>query len=87
MILDFLARLLAEADILGMSEGQAFVALPYYSRGIAEDQFNSIRGSCRPSEEGFKCWPEAGQYLLRSYATENAIQGATRALCHTKQSP
>lgn len=60
-VLDFLARFVAEADIVGMNEGQALVSIPYFLRGIAEDQFNSIRGSSLPSNGGDTCWPEAFQ--------------------------
>lgn len=85
LVLDFLSRFVAEADILRMSEAQAYIALPYFLTGLAEDQFNSVRGSTRASEGGVTCWPEAVQYLLRSYATGNAIQGAILALRDTKQ--
>ncbi|CAN8065807.1 unnamed protein product [Agarophyton chilense] len=44
LALDFLARFVAEADILGMNEGQAYIALPYFLRGLAEDQYHSVRG-------------------------------------------
>lgn len=74
MVLNFLARFVAEADILGISEGQAVVFLPFALRGLAGHQFNSIRGSSLPSEEGVTCWPEAVQYLLRLYATGNFIR-------------
>lgn len=51
-VLDFLAGFVAEANILGMNHGQAFVALPYFLRVISEDQFKSIRGSSRLSDGG-----------------------------------
>ncbi|CAN8069510.1 unnamed protein product [Agarophyton chilense] len=41
LVLYFLARFVAEADILGLTEGQAFIALPYFMKGLAEDQYNS----------------------------------------------
>lgn len=86
MVLDFIACFVQESDILGMNEAQAYLALPYLS-GMAENQFNSVRGSSRASEGGVTCWPEAVQYLLRSYATSNAIQNAILALRDTKQKP
>lgn len=43
LVLELLARFVAETDTLGMNEVQAFVVLPYFLRGIAEDQFTSIR--------------------------------------------
>lgn len=86
-VLDFLARFVQEADILGMNEAQAYLALPYFLRGSAEEQFMSVRGTSGAAEGGVTCWPEAVQYLLRSYATGSAIQEAVLALRDTKQRP
>ncbi|CAN8069909.1 unnamed protein product [Agarophyton chilense] len=52
-----------------------------------EDQYHSVRGTSRASEGGVTCWPEAVQYLLRSYATNSATQQAIRALRDTRQRP
>lgn len=87
LVLDFLARFVQEADVLEMSEAQAYVALPYFLSGMAEDQYNSVRGSSRASEGGVTCWPEAVHYLLRSYATGTAISQAIVAVRDTKQKP
>ncbi|CAN8070210.1 unnamed protein product [Agarophyton chilense] len=87
LVLHFLARFVAEADILGMNEGQAYIALPYLLRGLAEDQYHSVRGTSRASEGGVTCWPEAVQYLLSSNATNPAIQQAIRGLRDTRQRP
>ena len=59
-----------------MSEAQAYIALPYFLRGNAEEQFNSVRGSSSSKEGSVTCWPRAVQYLLRSYATATSIQEA-----------
>lgn len=42
LVLNFLARFVAEADVLGMSDAQAYLVLPYILRGVAEDDFISI---------------------------------------------
>lgn len=84
LVLEFLARFVAEADILEMSEAQAFLALPYFLRGFAAEQFRSTIGASR-RDGGVVCWPEAVQYLLRSYATNEAIQDALRALKNVQQ--
>lgn len=55
LVLDFPARFVVEADILGMSEGQSYVAIPYFLRELAEDQYFSIRGSSRAWERGVTC--------------------------------
>ncbi|CAN8076685.1 unnamed protein product [Agarophyton chilense] len=87
LVLDFLARFVAEADILGKNEGQAYIALPYFLRGLAEDKYHSVRVLSLASGGGVTCWPEAVQYLLRSCATNSAIQQAILALRDTRQRP
>lgn len=52
LVLDFLAQFVSEADIVGMSEGQAHIALPYFLQGVDKDHFLSIRGSPKASKEG-----------------------------------
>ena len=87
-VLDFLARFVREADTLKRSEAQAYIAVPYFIRGHAEQQFNTVRSSSSAtSAGGVTCWPEAVQYLLRSYATSSAIRGAILVLQDTRQRP
>ena len=85
LILDFLARFCDEADTLEMSEAQAYVALPYFLKSTAKDAFKATKNTSRGEDGGVTCWPEAVQYLLRSYATPNAIRGAITALRELKQ--
>ena len=82
MILHFLARFVTEADTLEMSEGQAYLALPHFLRGMAEAEFRSTADT---PVGGVTCWPEAVNYLLRSYATNEAIQTALLALRDVRQ--
>lgn len=42
LVLKFLAQFMSGAYILEISEGQAYVALPFFLRGVAEDPFLSI---------------------------------------------
>ena len=78
LVFDFLARFAEECDTLKMSEGQAFVALPHFLKGRAETQYRASANSI--STGGVAYWPEAVQYLLRSYATPAAISRATKEL-------
>lgn len=87
LVLDFLTRFVREEDMLVMSEVQAYLTLPYFVKGSAEDQFQFVCGSSRASEGGVTCCPKAGHYLLRSYATPNAIQAALLTLRDTRQRP
>lgn len=85
MVFDFLTRFVEEADTLSMSEAQAFVALPHFLVGNANKQFRASRNGSRSSSGGVSCWPEAVQYLLRTYATPSAIRDAINSLHALKQ--
>ena len=78
LVFDFLARFAEECYTLKMSEGQAFVALPHFLKGRAETQYRASANSIGTG--GVAYWPEAVQYLLRSYATPAAIRRATKEL-------
>ena len=69
MVLDFLRRFCDEANTLKMSGTQAYVPLSYFLKGFAQDQFQNFRDAYAASEGDVTCWPEAVQYLIRSYAT------------------
>lgn len=83
-VLEFLARFVEEADILEMKESQALLALSYFLRKDALAQFRAAQSSS-PEEGGIRYWPEAVQYLLRNYATDNAISAALLELRDMKQ--
>lgn len=83
-VLGFLARFVEECDILEMKESRAFLALPYFLEKNALAQCRAARDS-PPYEGGISVWPEAIQYLLRNYATNNAINEAILELRDIKQ--
>jgi len=85
LIFDFLSRLVEEADTNGMSEGQLMVCLPHMLTKTAAQQYRAASNSSRSS--GLKYWPEAVQYLLRTYATETAIHEAVDDLDNIRQGP
>ena len=87
MVLDLLRRFCDEANTLNMSEAQAYVALSYFLKGFALDQFQTVKDAYAASEGGVTCWPEAVQYLIRSYATSNAIGEAIISLRNIRQKP
>ena len=45
LVLEFLAKYCKEADLLEMTEAQAYVVLPYLLKGSAKEQFNAIQGT------------------------------------------
>ena len=83
LIFDFLSRFVEEADTLTMSEAQAFMALPQFLTGTARMQYRAARSGSRSG--GLACWPEAVQYLLRTYATQGAIRDAIHHLRSLRQ--
>ena len=85
LVFDFLSRFVEQADTLRMTEMQAFVALPHYLSGTAENQFRAIRNGARSG--GVTCWSEAVQYFLRTYATPSAIREAVNHLRDIRQLP
>ena len=59
LILEFLRRFVQEADILGMSEAQAFLALPKFLDGTAEAHFFAAHDASSGIAGGLTCWPQA----------------------------
>ena len=84
LILRFLARFIEEADMLEMSEAQAYIAVTYFLKGEVLRQFRAATYA-NSRDGGITCWPEAVQYLLRSYATNAAISQALLDLRDTRQ--
>ena len=85
LILDFLASFTEEFDILGMTEGQAFMELPKFLAKTAATQYRVRQHGEHAGR--IPAWPEAVQYLLRNYATPGAIRRATSDLRTIRQFP
>ena len=84
-VLAFLPHFVGEANTLDMNEAQAFIAIPYCLKGFALDQYQAVKDAYSAHKGGAPCWPEAVQYLLRSYVTSNAIREATLSLRDVRQ--
>lgn len=80
LVFDTLTRFVEEADTLGMTEAQAYLCLPYFLTDQASRQYRAARNATRSFTGGISCWPEAVQYVLRTYATPAAIREAVTAL-------
>ena len=87
MVLDFLRRFVGEAEQLALREEQAYIALPFFLKGAAKIHFESVLGTTLESEGVVTCWPEAVQFLLRSFATANNIRAAVLELRDVRQHP
>lgn len=85
LVLEFLTRFVEEADTLGMTETQAYLAFPYFVKGNTIKQYRAARNATRDS--GVTCWPEAVQYFLRTYATPAAIRVAVQEFRGVRQKP
>ena len=87
LVLDFLAKLVQEFDTQEMSEGQAIRLLLEFVSGIALRQYNSVSQTTGIHHEKVSVWPEAVQWLSRSFATDEAICQAVLALREVQQRP
>ena len=82
-VFEFLTRLTEEADTIGMSEAQAFLALPHYLEGTAAEEFRASKHGGHTG--GITNWPSAVNYFLATYATPSAIRDATDAYQRLRQ--
>ena len=85
-ILGFLYAFVAECETNYMKESQALVAVKYFLHGQVRTQFDAAR-KIRSKDGGVAYWPEAVQYLLRTYATNDALSSALLDLRDTRQKP
>ena len=84
-VLTFLARMTRECNILEMTEGQAYIALPYFLSGMALQQFEAARNIVSSRQGGIGCWSESVQYLIQTYATETAVSQSIMDLRRVRQ--
>ena len=80
LVLDFLAKLVQEFDRQEMNEGQAIRLLPEFLSGMALRQYTYVSQTAGSHHRKVSVWPEAVQWLLRSFATDEAIRQAVLAL-------
>ena len=87
LVLNFLAKLVQEFDTQEMNDGQAIRLLPEFLSGIALRQYTSVSQTAGSHHENISVWPEAVQWLLRRFATDEAIRQAVPALREVRQRP
>ena len=76
-VLSFFAKYVSEADLLGMSEAQAVLALPSFLKGNAAMRYEAANS--------VGTWPETVQYFLLNYATDSVIEEAIADLRNIRQ--
>jgi len=74
-IVGFLALLKRQFDQAKVGEGAALLVMPEYLGGHARDLFDANFDAVGDDTGGFTRWPEAVQYLLRTYAKDHHIEG------------
>ena len=79
-VLAFLLHFVDDSNTLDMNEAQTYIAIPYFLKGFALDQYQAVKDAYSANEGVVSCWPEALLYLLRSYVQSNAIREATLSL-------
>ena len=70
-----------------MNKGQAIHLLPEFLSGIDLRQYTSVSQTAGSNHGKVSVWPEAVQWLLRSFATDEAIPQAVLALREVQQRP
>ncbi len=78
-ILDFVAQYVTQAEILYMTEREAYVTLPNFPGKRPAQQFSAGRVASNQSER-ISSWPSAINCLLRAYATDANIRRAVEDL-------
>ena len=79
-ILQFLRTLKRELDGNGRSEGAALLLCPKFLIGDALETYNTQFDLANDGLGGFQTWPEAIQFLLRTYAKDAYIEEALQEL-------
>ena len=79
-ILQFLRTLKRELDGNGRSEGAALLLCPKFLIGDALETYNTQFDLANDGLGGFQAWPEAVQFLLRTYAKDAYIEEALQEL-------
>lgn len=78
-ILSFLSLFKAQCDNNRITEGGALILLPNFLEGEAYELFMSNQDMGEDNTGGFATYPEAVQFLLRSFAREAYIETAVEA--------
>ena len=78
LVFDFLSRVVEEADVLGMKEGQIVTCFPHLVTKRAAQTYRAIASRGRGGS--LTKWPEAVQYFLRTYGTDRSVQEAVETL-------
>ena len=86
-IIQFLRTLKNELDGNGRSEGAALLLCPKFMAGDALETFNAQFDLANDGLGGFQTWPEAVQFLLRTYAKDAYIEEALADLDDCEQEP
>lgn len=72
LLLDFLTRVVEEAEMLGVNEGQLIACLRHILTKNSAQHFRSA--SSHSSSGGLLCWSDVVQHLLQTYATKQTIR-------------
>lgn len=79
-ILNFLAVYSSQNNALGLSEHEAYRALPYFLSKNALDHFRTAGQTSSSDSRAVTNWLSAVQFLLRKYASNANIQEALENL-------
>lgn len=83
--LELFTRFEREEKIQGMSEAQAFIALPEFPTALARSEYEIGIIVTASQSGGISSWQETVKHLLRHYATITAIKSGLVELRTTAQ--
>ncbi len=83
LVFAFLTRFTEEADLNGLTEAQALLALPRFLKEDAALAFQTAQSSGQSG--GVNSWSEAVHFLLTTYATPSAMREAVIRVQEMKQ--
>lgn len=86
-VLEFLANINQQFDENAITEGLAILLLPRLLEGEAKDTFLAYADTGICGLGGASTYPEAVQYLLRTFTKDSYIEEAVEELEALKQSP
>ena len=85
-ILSFLTSFKQQMDANRLSEGAALLICPSFLDGDAKESYEN-NFDLPPDQGGFTTWPQAVQFLLRTFAKDAYIEEALVSLDELRQDP
>lgn len=84
-VLRIFAEQIRKCKFLSVTEGLELISLSYMLNRDTKEKLNSVLSTSEKNEYGIECWPEAVQYLLRTYETTGEIRESILKFLDSRQ--